>query len=283
MNKKVLISCALLIALMAPLSYAHRQWLLPSSTVLSGDSAWVTFDSVRSNNIFFANHSAPALDSVTVTGPDGETVEIHNGIEGEIRTVFDVELTKQGTYLVSSGHKGFRAFWMEGEERRRWAGTEVEFISQGLKEKKDLRLSFSHSPVVSYVTLGAPSTKVLEPKGECIEIIFEETHPNDLYEAETSNFIVHRYGVPAEGLEVRIVKGGDRYRNDAGETVFKTGRDGRFSYVWPAAGAYWMNISPPRPPRSEGGSDRSAGGESLDGIPYRRSVSLTATLEVLPQ
>ena len=35
---------------------AHRQWMLPSSTVLSGSDPWVTVDAAVSNELFYFDH-----------------------------------------------------------------------------------------------------------------------------------------------------------------------------------------------------------------------------------
>ena len=40
-----------------PLSaQAHRAWMLPSATVLSGDEVWVTVDAAVSNDLFYFEH-----------------------------------------------------------------------------------------------------------------------------------------------------------------------------------------------------------------------------------
>ena len=62
MNTKPLLALAALITLTSP-ALAHRFWILPSATVLSGDEPWVTFDAAVSNNLFFADHVAPPLEA----------------------------------------------------------------------------------------------------------------------------------------------------------------------------------------------------------------------------
>ena len=52
MNTKPLLALAALVTLSSP-ALAHRFWILPSSTVLSGEEPWVTFDAAVSNNLFF--------------------------------------------------------------------------------------------------------------------------------------------------------------------------------------------------------------------------------------
>lgn len=90
---------------------AHRAWMLPSSFTLSGEDQWVTVDGAISNNLFYPNHHAMNLDTVTVTGPDGKPVEAQNKASGKYRSVFDVALEKVGTYRISSGGAGYMASW----------------------------------------------------------------------------------------------------------------------------------------------------------------------------
>ncbi len=40
------------LAAYSPLSEAHRVWIKPSTTVVSGDSEWITFDAAIANGIF---------------------------------------------------------------------------------------------------------------------------------------------------------------------------------------------------------------------------------------
>src|SRR4051812_14936475 len=65
-----LIAAAALVSVPAMLS-AHRQWLLPSGTVFSGEDAWATIDAAVSNDLFFADHQPMRLTGVQVWQPDG--------------------------------------------------------------------------------------------------------------------------------------------------------------------------------------------------------------------
>jgi hypothetical protein len=51
---------------------AHRQWMLPSMTVVSGegDDVWVTVDAAVSNDLFYFEHQ-PMRADVSVLLPDG--------------------------------------------------------------------------------------------------------------------------------------------------------------------------------------------------------------------
>ena len=73
MKKYILPALAVLAAVAAPMSAsAHRGWLKPSHTVLSGNSFWVSFDAGASNGVFIADHAPLRLSpqSLTVTAPD---------------------------------------------------------------------------------------------------------------------------------------------------------------------------------------------------------------------
>src|SRR5690606_1253455 len=92
---------ASVIVLAVPLAAeAHRAWILPSATVLSGDDLWITVDAAVSNDLFYFNHRPLQLDGLHVTAPDGTELELQNASVGEIRSTFDVHLTKPGTYKL---------------------------------------------------------------------------------------------------------------------------------------------------------------------------------------
>ena len=56
---------ALALAVCLPLSAnAHRAWMLPSATVLSGDEPWVTVDAAVSNNLFNLEHFPLQIEGV---------------------------------------------------------------------------------------------------------------------------------------------------------------------------------------------------------------------------
>ncbi|SHJ19482.1 Uncharacterized conserved protein, contains GH25 family domain [Rubritalea squalenifaciens DSM 18772] len=265
------IPIALLLASATQPALAHRAWILPSTTVLSGDTPWVTFDAAVSNNLFFPNHRATSLDSIEAIAPDGKKVEIQNGSEGKFRSTFDLELAQEGTYRIAATRGGFGAFWKEGEERKRWRGTPEEFQKAGLQNKDGIRVSESFSRVETFVTSGQPSKTALKPTGKGLEIVFTTTHPNDLFSGEETTFTLHLNGKPAANVEVAIIKGNDRFRNDAGETSVKTNEKGEFSITWKEAGRYWLETSV----SEEGGE--------IEGVPFSKRASYAATFEVLPE
>ena len=62
-----------LAASLSPTLEAHRQWMLPSSTVLSKTGAWVTVDAAVSNELFYFDHVPMRLNNLRITAPDGRT------------------------------------------------------------------------------------------------------------------------------------------------------------------------------------------------------------------
>ena len=103
---------ALAFALVLPLSaHAHKAWLLPSETVLSGEDPWITVDAAVSNDLFYFNHVPLRLDSLSIIGPDGKPVQPENSATGKFRSTFDVHLTEPGTYRIAVVNAGLSARW----------------------------------------------------------------------------------------------------------------------------------------------------------------------------
>lgn len=270
MLKKSLVVGALL-ALSANPVLAHRFWIIPSTSVLSGEGSWVSFDAAISNNLFFANHAAASLETMAATGPDGKPVEIQNGKEGKVRTTFDLELTKPGTYKVAVVRSMLSAQWKEGEEVKRWRGPAAEFAKQNLKGKPELKVFENQSRVETVVTSGEPTNEVLKPTGKGLELVVDKNHPNDLVTGEKASFALQLNGKPAAKVKVTVVKGDDRYRDEPGETVLTTDDKGAFEVSFSEAGRYWLNAT-----------IESEGGE-FEGVPLGQRVSYTTTFEVLPE
>jgi uncharacterized GH25 family protein len=248
-------------------SFAHKSWILPSSTVLAPDQ-WITVDAAVSNDLFFFNHVPMRLEALTITAPDGAKVEPQNGSTGKMRSTFDVHLTQNGTYKLAFNNIGVFASYEENGERKRWRGT-PERLSEIPATAKNLEVSESVGRVETFVTAGKTTKKVFEPTNKGIELI-PVTHPNDLFAGEEARFKFVLDGKPAAGLEIEVVPGGTRYRNQQGEMKLTTNAQGEFSVTWPEAGTYWLE---------------TATQDTNTSIPQAKLRRLTyvATFEVLPQ
>ncbi|WP_031556229.1 DUF4198 domain-containing protein [Parvularcula oceani] len=267
MRRSLLAAAALLAALPTAAS-AHRAWLLPSATVLSGDEAWVTVDAAIGNELFYFDHVAMGLDGVTVTGPGGEALPLANESRGKLRSTFDLQLTEDGTYKIATGGSGLFAFYELDGEGRRWRGTPEE-LESGLPDgAQNVRVTQSDRRTETFVTLGAPSEGVLAPAGKGLEVDYI-THPNDLFSGETATFRLLMDGQPMAGAEVSVIPGGNRYRDMLGEETVTTAEDGTFEIAFGEPGMYWLNAE--------------AEGEASLPQAQSRRASYAATLEVLPQ
>ena len=248
---------------------AHRAWILPSTFTFSGDKQWVTVDAAISNDLFFPNHHAIDPASILVTAPDGSAVEIQNAMRGEIRSMFDFKMDQQGTYRISTaGGVSYFANWTENGERKRWRGSLEQLQADGIDQKPDVEISQAQRSNESFVTLGAPTTDVFATTGSGLELS-PVTHPNDIFAGEAASFKLLLDGAPAEGVEVTIVPGNDRYRDDPAETKVTTDTEGLITFTPDRAGPYWLTAS------SEGTID-------VDGAPMSQRLSYTMTFEALP-
>ena len=268
--KRSLVLAAALATLVAPFgAVAHKAWLRPSQTVLAGNDPWITVDAAVSNELFYFNHVPIRLDNLVITAPDGSQVQPQNPATGKYRSVFDVQLSQQGTYRLAVVNSGLFASWEEDGKPKRWRGSAATFATEVPKDATNLRVSQSVGRNETFVTNGSPNTTALEPRGEGIELV-PVTHPNDLFEGETATFKVLVDGRPAAGLEFEIVRGETRYRNAQDEIRASTDANGELKVTWPSAGMYWL----------EAGTE-----DDRTSVPQAssRRLSYVATLEVLPQ
>jgi uncharacterized GH25 family protein len=283
---------ALTLAICLPLSaQAHRAWMLPSATVLSGEDPWVTVDAAVSNDLFYFEHfplriqGIGNLDSAPVGGPpgmrprpaavlqlfapDGSAAQAENGSIGRYRSSFDLHLTQKGTYKLAIANNGLFASWKEGQENKRWMGKAEDFAQQVPANAEDLQVSQNSSRMEVFITSGNPTTGVLKPTGVGLELA-PITHPNDLFAGEAAEFNLLLDGKPAAGVEVSVIPGGNRYRDELGEINTTSDANGKISITWPNAGMYWLEAEL---------STR----EGVSAPASERRASYSATLEVLAQ
>ena len=257
-------------AAVLPLSaHAHRAWMLPSATVLSGNEPWVTVDAAVSNDLFYFEHNAMRLDGLVVTDPEGTTVKPENLSTGKYRSTFDVKLDKKGTYKLAVLGDGMMASWKVGAETKRARGTAESLAKEIPANAEGLSVTRNQSRNEVFVTSGKPTDKVLKPTNQGLELA-PITHPNDLIAGETASFRFLMDGKPAADVEVTVIPGGIRYRDKLGEIKVKTDADGKFSVKYPAPGMYWME--------AETRDDKTSIKEAK-----ARRATYAVTVEVLPQ
>ncbi|MGG5872411.1 DUF4198 domain-containing protein [Pseudomonas peli] len=277
---------ALTLAICLPLSaQAHRAWMLPSATVLSGEDPWVTVDAAVSNDLFYFEHFSMHIAGVGdvstqptgqrarqaaklhVFAPDGSEVKPQNGAIGRYRSTFDLHLTQKGTYKLAIANSGLFASWKEGQENKRWMGKAEDFAKQVPANAAELKVAQNSSRMEVFVTSGNPTTSVLKTTGVGLELA-PITHPNDLFAGEAAEFSLLLDGKPAAGVEVSVIPGGNRYRDELGEIKTTSDANGKISITWPNAGMYWLEA-------------KLSSKEGVSAPATERRASYSATLEVL--
>ncbi len=258
---------ALTAALAVPFAaQAHRAWMRPSATTLSGADGWISIDAGASNQVFVADHAALGMDNLVITAPDGSRVTPANMMRGQYRSTFDVHLTKPGTYKIANVSSGMSASYKLNGEDKRWRGPAAEFATAIPAGATDIRASANANRMETFVTLGEPTETVFAPTGQGLEMV-PVTHPTDLVVGEAATFKLMKDGQPAADMEITVARGGARYRDNPGDTTVKTGADGSFSITWPETGMYWLNAAQ----RTE-----------ASGTTPATSVQYTGIVEVLP-
>lgn len=276
---------ALCVGLPISAAQAHRSWMLPSATVLSGDDVWVTVDAAVSNDLFYFEHFPLRIANIgtppetsgmrggrpgelSVTAPDGSAVQAQNGSIGRYRSTFDVPLKQKGTYKLAVTNDGVFASYKEGGQTKRWRGSVEDFAKDVPQTADDLQASFMQTRMEVFVTSGKPTKETLKITGKGLELS-PVTHPNDLNTGSDATFQMMLDGKPAANLKVTVIPGGNRYRDQLGEMALTTDAEGKFTVKWPGPGMYWLeaNVRDDKTPAKE--------------LKQRRA-GYTATLEVLP-
>ena len=274
MKTRLLIAASAALALFAAApAQAHRQWMLPSSTVLSGDDVWVTVDAAVSNDLFYFEHQPLRLDAVKAWAPDGSEAPIENKATGRYRSTFDVHLKQKGTWRIASvADMLMGSYNLDGRTERLPRGTTAANLAERLPAgATNVRTAEANNRNEIFVTVGEPTTTLFAPTGKGIELV-PVTHPNDLFAGETATFQFLLDGKPAAGLPVTVIPGGIRYRDQLGQMDLTTGADGKVAISWPEPGMYWLNVTTPQAEREDG-----AGGPP----PLARRASYVTTLEVM--
>lgn len=270
MRLSVFAKAAAVLALALPtVGHAHRAWLLPSATVLSGDNLFVTIDAAISNDLFYFEHRPMRLENLAVTAPDGSSVAPENMATGKFRTTFDVAVGKPGTYRVAlTGDGLFGRYKLKGEMKR-WRGNASEIAKSIPAEAEDVQITHSQRRIETFVTVGKPSDTLSKLSGTGLELL-PVTHPNDVVVGSDATFKFMLDGKPAAGVKVVLIRGGSRYRDKLDETNVTTDQDGQVVFKPSVAGMYWISASVK--------DDKS----SVPNAKHRQAT-YAATFEVLPE
>ena len=246
---------------------AHRAWMLPSTTQVSGEDSWVTFDAAASTNVFGADHQPMRVEPV-VSAPDGSAAKVQNFMVGRYRATFDVQVNKPGTWKVALVNAGVMGTYMlNGKEERLPRGTRADQIATAVPAgATDVKLSENLNRNEVFVTNGAPTDTVLKTTGQGLEFA-PVSNPTDLVAGEEATFGFLLDGKPVAGLKVTVARGGMRYRSAQEEMTLTTDAKGQVKVKWPAPGMYWLSTT--------------AEGKSATIPNAGKRMGYTTTLEVL--
>lgn len=244
---KVIVLTGIVATLLSTTAQAHKRWLLPSNFSVS-EYQWITVDASVSNNLFYPDRRWP-LDGIKVFDPNGDEQGIENAIEGKRRSVFDVNLDKDGTYKIGvKGDMYFASYpnpdYKEGEREniriRAWSLDDLAEKVPSNVENVDYARAINR--LETYVTVGAPTKDVFKLEKSGLEYV-PVTHPNDLYQGEKGEFQFMVDGEPTEGVEVVIVWDGTRYRDQENELTVTTDAEGKVLVDLEQAGRFLIEAS----------------------------------------
>jgi uncharacterized GH25 family protein len=264
---------ALALATLALQADAHRGWLLPQATMVESKTPTVVIDGAISEGLFDIDHQALKLDGALVTGPDGVSVPVPTPYQGKQRSTFDLAMPKDGTYKVSLVSQSVTASYKDkaGGEIKRFRGTEEAFKKDVPADASELRTTYQHARLETFVSANSQSTGALKPSGVGLEMV-PLTHPTDLRAGETAKWRFQLDGKALPNFEFSLIPGGVRYRGVLGEIRLKTDAKGEATVTLPAAGMHWLNAAWP--------AGQQKGPQAAE-VPRR--FSYAATLEILPE
>lgn len=233
------------LSLIATPALAHRAWIKPTTTVVSGDDEWISFDAAVANGIFTPDHFALGTEGITVTSPSGKEVAKQHEQKLRYRSVFDINVKEEGTYRVETASQSLMAFWKDADGKRQmWpgrgkTGTLEEFNKAVPKKADGLEVVESSRRINVFATLGEPSEDAIKPSGKGLELD-GKTHPNDLYTGEEISLGFLMDGGAATGTKVTIVKDGEKYRDTDDAMNLTTDADGQIAVTFEEPGMYWL-------------------------------------------
>jgi uncharacterized GH25 family protein len=267
---------ALLLSSVTLTASAHRGWLYPQATMVESKDAWVTIDGAISEGLFDIDHMPLKLDGATVTGPDGVVSPIPTPTVGKQRSSFDLKLPKDGTYKISVVTQSVMASYKDAAsgETKRFRGTAEAFAKEVPAKAEELRTTYMHGRLETFVSANTLSTGALKPSGVGLELI-PLTHPTDLRAGEKARWRFDLDGKPLPNFAFSLTPGGVRYRGVLGEIRLNTDAKGEVTVNLPAAGMYWLNAGYP--------AMQGKGPGPGEGPAVTRRFSYAATLEILPE
>jgi uncharacterized GH25 family protein len=223
-------------------------------------------------NLFTIDFSLK-LDGLVITAPDGSTLQPQNVNNGKLRSTFDLNLPKPGTYKVALVNKTVMGSYKDKEgNNKRFRATEETLSKEVPADASDVKVSRQESRLETFVSTGKTDMNVFKPTGVGLEMV-PITNPTELHAGDkvTWRFLVD--GKPAANQGVSLFQGGVKFRGTLGEIRQTTNDKGELTLTLPAAGQYMVSTSWPEIKRVEGQPPQMA----------PRRLSYSAVVEIQPE
>jgi len=223
------------------IAQAHPVWILPNEFSISSDKPeWVTIDVTASNVLFNFDHSI-GLEPVHIYSPDGKKQPVSSYFKGHHRSVFDLQLSQNGTYKVELKRPPFffTSYKVPGKNSpQRLMANKTQATKQLPADAQEVKTLLIHLSSATYITNNQPSEQVFKPTGEGLELQ-PLTHPNDIVRGEEAEWKLLLDGQAAANLTVELTPGGTHYRNDRNTLRIPTDSEGKFSFT-PEQASPWL-------------------------------------------
>ncbi len=296
---------ALATALLLPLSAsAHMTWLLPNTANVTGRDGVVSVDAAVSEDLFNFER-ALKLDTLRITGPNGQSLDADNRSSARHRESFDVKLPQDGTYRISNVSQSLMGTYKQGTETKRFRSTPATLSKDVPADAEITSLTLMTNRQQTFVSKEEPGKVQFAPEGQGLELL--PLGPvTDLSHGDKTRFRLLLDGKPAADVAVKVLRDGNRYRYKLGEVSLKTDAQGEFTVSWAEPGRYWVgasagaNVGGPAGPAGQGGPGAQGGAAGPgaggnDGAPAAaganrgtrdaplQRAAVSATFEVLPK
>lgn len=221
---------------------AHTMNLLPSHYVQAKTGGFVSVELFASNSTFQADKGTP-VNGFQLYLPDGRQGEIEGSYQGKRKSLIDIALPVDGTYKLQNGGQAryFTSYELHGEKKR-LMGDKRKAAAELPKEASHVVTTQGRNKAIAFVTVNAPTTKVLEVTGKGLEFTLDK-HPADIVAGEPVAMTLLLDGKAVSGVDVELSFDGELYRNEAGRQHFVTNSQGQLVFTPAAAGRYLLETS----------------------------------------
>ncbi|MCF2947999.1 DUF4198 domain-containing protein [Paraglaciecola aquimarina] len=241
--------------------FGHGRWLLPSHTNLTGTPEHaVTFDMSISNDLFQGHYGyiqASKNLKIPATPASLDVIEPNQEWRRDIpfhwlnirSSGFDT-LKQDGThhYVLNQSPVYISVFKdAAGELHRRFSKPQDLTLAEGAKLEKAMRYIPTIHTFVSRNKLTTPGRL-----NNGLELV-AKGHPNDLFVGESQSFEVYFEGKPlTQELEIQVVRGNTRYRNEREQQTFVLKGTNQFEVIFEKAGMYLVEAELVQPSAEKG-------------------------------